>query len=106
MDFDMDIIWSAKARITYFNVLDYLENNWTKKEIIWFNRKTELVINVVKRNPEIFPLSLKFKNIRKAIIDKNNSFFYEINKKDNKIYLLTFFDNRQNPEKLKFDNSF
>ena len=29
----MEVIWSAKAKITYFNVLDYLDKNWTKKKI-------------------------------------------------------------------------
>lgn len=40
----MKAIWSAKAGITYFNVLDYLEKHWTKKEIIQFNNRTVMVI--------------------------------------------------------------
>jgi len=51
----------------------------------------------------MFIASGKQKNIRKAIIDKNNSLFYQVDKKNRRIYLLTFFDNRQNPKKLKFD---
>jgi hypothetical protein len=51
----------------------------------------------------MFVASGKHKNIRKAIIDKNNSLFYQVDKKNRRIYLLTFFDNRQNPKKLKFD---
>lgn len=101
MGFEMEVIWSAKARITYFNVLDYLEKHWTKKEIIQFSNRTEMVIRVIQKNPGIFPYSFKHKNIRKAIIDKNNSFFYQVDKANKSIYLLTFFDNRQNPENLK-----
>lgn len=102
----MEIIWSAKAKITFFNVLDYLKMNWTTKEIIKFNLRTEIVLNAIKRNPGIFPISEKHKEIRKAIIDKNNSFFYKVDLYNNKIYLLTFFDNRQNPDNLKPDNTF
>ena len=35
---------------------------------------------------------------------KNNSFFYQEDRKNKRIFLLTFFDNRQNPESLKFDS--
>jgi len=98
---EMKVIWSAKARITYFNVLDYLEKHWTKKEIIQFSNRTEMVIRAIQKNPGIFPYSHKHRNIRKAIVDKNNSFFYQIDNANRNIFPLTFFDNRQDPEKLK-----
>ena len=97
----MEIVWSAKAKITFYNVLDYLEKNWTKKEILQFYQKTQLVLNVIKRNPGIFPVSQKHKEIRRAFVDKNNSFFYLVDSYNQRIYLLTFFDNRQNPKSLK-----
>jgi len=100
----MEVIWSAKARITFFKVLDYLEKNWNKREIIQFIRKTDVIIQPIQKNPGIFASSSKYKNIHKAIIDKNNSFFYHVDKKNRKIFLLTFFDNRQNPESLKIDH--
>ena len=98
----MEVIWSAKARITYFNVMDYLQENWTKKEMLQFSNRTEIVIRALKKNPGIFVCSNKHRNIRKAIIDKNNSLFYQVDKKNQKIYLLTFFDNRQDPKNLIF----
>ncbi len=93
----MEIIWSAKARITYFKVMDYLQENWTKKEMIQFSNRTEIVIRAIKKNPGIFACSNKQPNLRRALIDKNNSLFYQVNEQDQKIYLLTFFDNRQDP---------
>ena len=103
MDSETQIIWSAKAKMTYFRVLDYLNKNWSQRELIQFNKRTEIVLQSIKRNPEIFPVTKKHKNIRKAIIDKNNSCFYKVDRYKNKIFLLTFFDNRQNPEQLVFD---
>jgi len=99
----MEVIWSEKARITYFKVMDYLQENWTRKEMIQFSNKTEIVIKAITKNPLMFISSSRHRNIHKAIIDKNNSLFYQVDKKNNKIYLLTFFDNRQNPNKLKFE---
>ncbi len=99
----MEIIWSARARITFFKVLDYLENNWSQKEIIQFYNRTEIVLRAIKMNPGIFAVSNKHKQVRRALIDKNNSFFYQVDSYNNKIYLLTFFDNRQNPNQLKIN---
>lgn len=95
----MQVIWTNRARITYLTVLDYLDEYWTYKELIKFISKTELIIKTIEKNPRIYPESEIFKGIRKAHIDKNNSMFYEI--EESKIYLLTFFDNRQNPNKLR-----
>jgi len=99
----MEVIWSAKVRITFFMVLDYPEKNWSKTGITQFNKKTELVIQAIQKNPDIFACSSKHKNIRRAIIGKNNSFVYQVDKNNRKVYLLTFFDNRQNPESLKLN---
>ena len=96
----MDVIWTAKARITFYMILDYLDENWTKKEIIQFNMRTQIIIGAITKNPLIFPGSIKNKEIRKALIDKNNSLFYKIDVFHQKIYLLTFFDSRQDPQKL------
>jgi hypothetical protein len=95
----MEVIWSAKAKITFFRVLDYLDTNWTKKEMIQFNKRTIIIINAIKNNPAIFPVSRKNKEIRKALVDTNNVFFYKIDTYNQKIYLLTFFDCQQDPKK-------
>ena len=98
----MHVIWSAQAKITFLNVLDYLNANWTKKEIIQFNQRTQITINAIRKNPLLFPSSAKSNDIRKAIVDKNNSFYYKIDSYHQKIHLLTFFDCRQDPKKLIF----
>ena len=71
-------------------VLDYLEKNWSKAELLQFNRKTELVIQAIQKNPCIFVCSSKHKYIRRAIIDKNNALYYQVDPKNRKIYLLMF----------------
>ncbi len=101
----MEVIWTAKARLSFFVVLDYLEKNWSKSEIIQFNRKTEQVIRAIEKNPQIFASTIRHKNIHRAIVDKNNAFFYQVDKKHKRIYLLTFFDNRQDTGNLKLDRN-
>ena len=52
----------------------------------------------------LFPISYppfeKFPDIRKCVLTKHISLYYKINNKD--IEVLTLFDTRQNPDKLKF----
>jgi plasmid stabilization system protein ParE len=98
----MNVIWSAEAKTTFLNVIDYLNENWTKKEMIQFNQRTQITLTAIQKNPGIFPASLKNKKIRKAIVDKNNSFYYKIDHYQQEIHLLTFFDCRKNPKKLIF----
>ncbi len=98
----MHVIWSAQAKITFLNVLDYLHANWTKKEITQFNLRVQITLTAIQKNPGIFSASIKNKKIRKAIVDKNNSFYYKIDYYQQEIHLLTFFDCRQDPKKLIF----
>ena len=71
----MEVIWSAKAKMTFYKVLDYLNENWTQKEIVQFNQRTQITINAIKRNPAIFPGSEKNKEIRKIKYSRNIGFF-------------------------------
>lgn len=96
----MKIIWSSRSKITYFHILDYLQKNWTKKEMIQFITRTEKVLKAIKANPSIFPASIKHPKKRRATIDKNNSLYYQADNCNQTINLLTFFDNRQHPGRL------
>lgn len=97
----MKVIWSSQAKIKFLNVLDYLSENWTRKEIIQFNQRVQITLTAIQKNPGIFSASIKNKKIRKAFVDKNNSFYYKIDYYQQEIHLLTFFDNRQDPKKFR-----
>ena len=99
MDSNIEIVWSEKAKRTFYSVLDYLNENWTRKEVVQFNQRTQMIISAIRKNPEIFPASSKNQEMRKALIDKNNLLFYKVDTYHRKIYLLTFFDCRQDPKK-------
>ena len=101
MDSESTVIWSKRGKDTYFLVLDYLIENWSEREVTQFINRVELVIKTIGRNPQMFPASSHYKNIRKALIDKNNSLFYTIDSYKNRLILLTFYDNRQDPQKFK-----
>jgi plasmid stabilization system protein ParE len=90
------IIWLPVAEKRYDEIIGYLQENWTDKEIANFIARTEEVLEVIQTNPDIYRRSEK-RDIRQALITKHNLLLYR--KRSNKIELITFFDTRQNPSK-------
>lgn len=92
------IIWSPKAVDTFENVIDYLQTNWTEKEIRKFVVETEHIIQLISINPHLFRGSEK-ENIFEAVITKHNLLLYQVNQNAKTIELLSFFDTRKDPKK-------
>lgn len=97
----MEIIWTKLAKITYVEILENLNLRWTKKEMKSFKDLTNDLLENVKKNEIIHPYINNNLGIRKAVIHKNVSLFYKVDSTNNKIYLVTFFNNRMNPKNLK-----
>lgn len=91
------VIWSPVAKLTYYQILEYLEEKWTEKELKVFINRTEEVINHIRKNPRLYPYSRESKTF-KCVVVKQVSLFYQF--KQQNIELLLFWDNRQDPEKL------
>lgn len=92
------VIWSPTARLTYYKILEYLDENWTMRELQSFIDRTEEVINHICDNPLLYPYSNE-SNIHKCVVVKQISLFYRV--KENAIELLVFWDNRQDPAKIR-----
>jgi plasmid stabilization system protein ParE len=102
MAFEMEIVWSNQAQKDYYKILDYLHENWGLNEVRSFVDKTEEVLGVIKNHPKTFVESPRKRNVRKGFVNEHNSLFYIIKPFKKKIILLSFWDNRQNPQKLKY----
>lgn len=93
----MRIIFSKVANESYENILEFLSQTWTEKEIGVFIDEAEKVIDKLKECK--FRLYQKYsKDIRSALIGKKHvrMFF----RKDSQIQILLFFDMRQDPQKI------
>jgi plasmid stabilization system protein ParE len=89
-----EIVWSPRAKITYTQVIEYLYEEWTIKEIKAFIHRTEQVIGYISDSPKLYPYS-KTAQAHRCVVVKQVSLFYRV--KPNHIELLVFWDNRQNP---------
>jgi len=82
-------------------LFDYLVKKWSLKVKNEFIERLNDSIAVLEKQPEIFPESKKIKGLRKCVITKQTTLFYRFN--STRIYIVTVFDTRQHPKKLKKD---
>ena len=92
------VIWSMQAEITFENVIDYLAEYWTNKQIENLIIRTDELIHLISKNPFLFRGSEK-QNVHEVLVTKHNLLLYQINNTEKKVELLAFFDTRQNPKK-------
>lgn len=93
------IFWTDHAISELKETIEYLENNWTERDLRTFSTKLDHTIQLISKTPEIFPASFEKKNIRKAVVEKHNSLYYRIH--NNSIEILSIFSNRKDPYKKK-----
>jgi plasmid stabilization system protein ParE len=93
------IIWSARASIDIENIINYLLQNWTEKEVRNFVRKLDRRLELISINPRLFSKTNKRKNVRRSVLTKHTVIYYETS--TDTVKIITLFDPRQEPGKLK-----
>jgi len=93
------LLWSDTALIDLQNIIDYLEYKWTDKEIRSFVRRLDKRLELLIINPRLFPKTSRRKNVRRSVLTKHTVIYYETS--NDLIKIVTLFDTRQNPKKLK-----
>ncbi len=93
-----EVIWSQRSETTFYKVVEYLQENWTEKEVDSFVAATENVINYISEFPFMFRKTNK-KNIHEALVTPHNLLIYKIYEEH--IVLIAFYDTRQSHRKKK-----
>lgn len=102
----MQIIWSARSKKTLGIIRLHIRTHFTSKEELEFINQviqtiqTIQTIQSINTFPKGFPECKKPKQARKAVIHPHSTLFYRIKSKK-RIELLLFWDNRNNPKKIK-----
>lgn len=96
----MKVYWTHKAIKSFNNIVDFLNERWTKKEIDAFAEQTDKVIEQISENPYMFVATDSRKNVRKGMVNKLVSLFYRVKPRKKEIELIKFHDNRQDPAKI------
>jgi plasmid stabilization system protein ParE len=93
----MRLYWTNSARLSFFEILDHLQENWTEKEVENFVWKVEKTLLQISENPLMFKTSRKNKEIRKGYITGLTSIYYRVKPRKKEIEILAFFVNRKRP---------
>lgn len=93
------LIWSDEALINLKGIIDYLKHRWTKREIKKFAQLLDHKLKLIENNPYLFPESDKLSGMRKSVLSRQTTIYYEIINYE--IHIITLFDNRQDPDKLR-----
>lgn len=95
-----EIFWLDNAKEKLSIIYEFIIANWNIKIADEFIDKLKFKLQLLSYFPHIGQKSQKKKDVRRYIISEQVSLFYKIDKK--KIIILTLFDTRQNPDKLKY----
>jgi plasmid stabilization system protein ParE len=93
------IILSKQASYRLKKLLEYLELEWSHKAKNDFIKKLDKSLNRIQKFPNSCPKTDAIKGLHMLVVTKQTSLFYRFDSKT--IMVVTIFDNRMNPEKLK-----
>ncbi len=92
---EIEIVWTNRAERGLLKTLKYLKSDWTSKEILRLEYNINKFIELIKRQPKLFPKTEKFKNLHKGMVDENNYIVYRIDARKKQIIIINFRDGKQ-----------
>lgn len=95
---EIKVLWSDEAIESLESILSYLKNNWPNTVSNSFKDKLTSTVDLLKEFPTLGINSGLKKGIRKFVMSKHVSIFYEV--VSNTIIIHYLFDNRQKPENM------
>lgn len=90
---------SRRAMKNLDSLLVYLKEEWSTKVKHDFVQKLDKSLKQIQELPDSFPESDNIRGLRKCVVTKQTTVFYKYS--DTTIYVVTIFDNRQNPKSLE-----
>lgn len=99
----MKVFLSELAESKLLKLSQYLLEEWNLKTRDKFILKLNDKIKQISIQPDSCPKSSEFENLHKCVVTKQTTIFYRIIAERNEIEIITIFDTRQNPDKLKKD---
>lgn len=94
------ISWLHEAEISYYEELDFIFRKWNITEVENFAFLVYDFLETLSKKPSIGIYSKKY-NTYSFVISKQTTVFYKIIEVENKIELVLFWNNKQNPELLE-----
>jgi len=99
----MKVFLSELAESKLLKLSEYLLENWDLTTRDKFISKLTERIKQITLQPDSCPASSEFDNLYKCVVTKQTTFYYRVSLDKKEIEIITIFDTRQHPAKLKKD---
>ena len=96
---DYKIFWSDESLKNLEGILSYLETEWTEREVTIFKKKLSRQLDLIQKNPKLFPISSIQPRLRKAVLSRQTTIYYEL--KGFEIYIAYLFNNKMDIRRIK-----
>ncbi len=93
----MEVIWTKNAERDYYQQIDELLERWDDAIAEEFVNQAFAVIDYIIQHPNMYART-NLPGVRKAVINRHISLFYRVEAE--KLFLLRFWPNRQDPKKI------
>ena len=75
---EKEIVWTDVAQRDFWQINNYLKENWTEAVIDNFSHSLFLKIKLVQRHPNIGFKSTKYSRFRKTLVTKHYMLIYSV----------------------------
>jgi len=93
------LVLSQKAEKQLESIFLYVEAKFSERIRKELAEKVYHCFKLIENDPELFSFSNYNNSLRKCVVSKQTTVFYQIRKED--IVVVSVFDTRQNPKKIK-----
>jgi plasmid stabilization system protein ParE len=95
----LEIVWTPRAEQGFKQIIDYLKENWTEREVQNFIQKAFRLFELLSEHPEILEKSDKQKNVHRGAIDRHTILTYRIWPEKHTIELVNIRSAKRKPLK-------
>jgi plasmid stabilization system protein ParE len=95
----MQVKWTTRAEKGYDNIIGYLKEKWTQREIDNFIKETRRFLKLLENNPQMLEASGKRKNVYRGPMNSLTIITYRIKPRKKVIELLNVRSARKKPLK-------
>ncbi len=95
----LTIVWTRRAEDGFDQIINYLEKNWTDREIRIFIQETHQFLELLKTNPYLLEPSRTKKNTCRGPLNRLTIVTYQVKPRKGTIVLLNLQSARRKPLK-------
>lgn len=95
----LKIVWTKRAQTGFSKIIDYLDANFSEREIRNFVRQSQDFFDLLAQHPEMLEESRSRKGLFRGPMNKHTILTYRVDRRKNQIQLINIRPARMKPLK-------